>query len=62
MAREWLEQIRKEKGLTMREVAAKSGIAECYYSQIENGKRNLPVNTAKAIASALDFEWQKFYE
>ena len=62
MKRAWLKEKREDKKLTMREVADKAGIAECYYSQIESGKRNVPVNTAKAIGAALGFDWQKFYE
>ena len=62
MIRAWLEKIRTKKKMTMREVATAAGISECYYSQIESGKRNVPVPTAKAIGAALDFDWQKFYE
>lgn len=46
----------------MLEVAKGSGISESYYSMIESGERNVPVDTAKKIAEALGFEWTKFYE
>ena len=62
MVRAWLANIRKEKNLTMCQVATEAGISECYYSQIESGKRNVPVNTAKSIATVLKFDWKKFYE
>ena len=60
--RKWLYEARKNKNLTMAEVAAKSNISESYYSMIESGNRNVPVHTAKKIAKALDFNWTKFYE
>jgi putative transcriptional regulator len=60
--RKWLYEARKNKSLTMAEVAARSKISESYYSMIESGNRNVPVHTAKKIAKALDFNWTKFYE
>lgn len=60
--RDWLIEIRKSKNLTQDEVATKSGISRQYYSFIENGDRNCPVETAKKIADALGFDWTKFFE
>ena len=60
--RAWLKEIREGKGLSMKNVAKDSEIAECYYSQIENGIRNASVKVAKRIAEALEFSWQKFFE
>jgi transcriptional regulator with XRE-family HTH domain len=60
--REWLKKMREQKCLTMKTVAVAAGISECYYSQIEGGTRNCPVNTAKKIAEVLGFDWQKFFE
>ena len=60
--RSWLKEIRLEKGLTMKSIASEIGISDCYYSQIENGVRNVPVKTAKKIAALLGFDWQKFFE
>ena len=60
--RKWLYEARKNKNLTMAEVAAKSNISESYYSLIESGNRNVPVKTAKKIAKVLGFDWTKFYE
>ena len=60
--REWLYKARKNKNLTMAEVAAKSNISESYYSMIENGNRDVSVKTAKKIAKVLGFDWTKFYE
>ena len=48
--------------MTQNEIATKSGISRQYYGLIETGERKVPVWTAKKIAAALGFEWQKFYE
>lgn len=60
--REWMKEIRKTKGFTMKDVAESAGISESYYCTIENGSRNCPVETAKKIAVVLGFEWTKFFE
>lgn len=60
--RTWLKEARQKLGKTMKQIAETVGISECYYSQIEGGTRNCPVETAKKIADALGFEWTKFFE
>lgn len=64
MERTWLKEIRKEKKMSMANVAENAGIGQGYYCDIENGKRGyeVPVRTAKAIASTLGFPWEQFYE
>lgn len=61
--RDWLIEIRKDKKLSQYEVASLSGISQSYYAAIEVGVRGKPLNvdTAKKIASALDFQWTRFY-
>lgn len=60
--REWLITMRKEKGFTQVQLAEAAGIAQNYVCSIETGKRKVPVWTAKKIAAALGFDWQRFYE
>ena len=62
--RDWLVAIRNGKDLSQYEVAAKAGISQSFYASIETEFRGakLPVPTAKKIADALDFPWQRFYE
>ncbi len=62
--RYWLKRIREEKNMSQDLVSREAGIAQGYYSDIENGVKGckLPVETAKKIAAVLDFEWTKFYE
>lgn len=62
--RDWFKKIREEKGLTQAQVAEKAGFVPHYICMIESGRRgaNLPPDTAKRIAGALDFPWTRFYE
>ena len=62
MSRKWLNSIRESKNMTHESVAKKSGISRAYYTRIENGEYNVPVDTAKKIAEALEFDWTMFYK
>lgn len=48
-----LREIRKEKGLTIEEVARKAGLTLTGYRNIEIGEADPKLTSAKAIASAL---------
>jgi transcriptional regulator with XRE-family HTH domain len=58
----WLREARRNKGLSQKEIAKQAGISQQGYSFIESGTRTPSVPTAKRIASALGFDWQRFYE
>lgn len=58
----WLTAIRSKNNITQSECAKRANIAQAYYCQIENGERRPSVETAKAIANVLGFDWTKFYE
>lgn len=60
--REWLAVKRKENGLTQTQLANVIGISQQGYGAIESGIRGVKVPTAKKIAAALGFDWQRFYE
>lgn len=60
--RQWLKDIRTEKGLTMNTVSVQSGISKTYYDKIERGERNASVKVAKRIAQTLGFPWGRFFE
>lgn len=62
--RSWLADIRKERQMSQQEVAKASGISQSYYASIETGVRGKPLRVpmAKAIAKALNFDWERFYE
>jgi len=44
---------REHRGLTLKDLAAKAGIARPYLSQMETGKRDGTVNTMRKIADVL---------
>jgi transcriptional regulator with XRE-family HTH domain len=46
-------RLRREKGLTQEEVAARSGYSQQYLSSLERGRRNPTVITLYEIAQAL---------
>lgn len=58
----FLKKWRTDHNMTQDSVATKCGISRQYYSLIETGERKVPVWTAKKIAAALGFDWQRFYE
>lgn len=60
--RDWLTEQRKSQNKTQQDVAQECGISRQLYSFIENGDRGATVPTAKKIAAALGFDWQRFYD
>lgn len=62
MTRTWLINIRETAKMTQETVAVRSGISRTYYTRIESGDYNVPVETAKRIAATLGFDWTKFYD
>ena len=56
MMREWLKDLRTERGLTMKQLGEKLGISESYYCAIENGVRQkkMDVMLISALSVALD--------
>lgn len=56
MERGYMKDLRREKGVTAAELAAKVGLSECHLVNIENGKRKtngLDVELVIRIADAL---------
>lgn len=60
--RVWLRKKRQERGLSELEVSKRAGIAQPFYHNIEFGTKNPSVDTAKKIASVLNFEWTRFFD
>lgn len=58
----WLARYRISKYLTQAEMAQRIGKTRTCYANIETGVRRPSVETAKKIASVLEFDWTKFYE
>ena len=57
-----MRDIRKERGMTMKQLGDVTGLSESYISMIENMERTPSVSAAKRIAEALGFEWTRFFE
>lgn len=51
-----IQCIRKNKGLSLNDVAMKTGFTKSYLSQIENLKREPPISTLSKIAYVLDID------
>lgn len=47
-------RLRREKGLTQEEVAARSGFSQQYISSLERGRRNPTIITLYELAQALE--------
>ncbi|WP_171038187.1 helix-turn-helix domain-containing protein [Aquibacillus sediminis] len=61
MRREWLIQLRIDKGFTQEQIATKAFIDRGYYSQLENGKRDPGFNVAVNISKVLEFNPLMFF-
>ena len=59
---DWLKEIRVCARKTQEDVAKAAHITQPSYANIESGRRSPAVPTAKRIAAALEFDWQRFYE
>lgn len=57
-----LLQKREEKKMTQEKLAELTGLTRQAISAYETKKAVPSVNTAKKIAAALGFDWQRFYE
>lgn len=55
-----LKKLRKDQGLSLREAAKRSNISHPYFSQLENGQREIPkLPVIKQIAHGLDVPYYK---
>ena len=60
--RDWLKELRIQKGLTQEKVAEQVNIKRADYSMIESGTRTPSVSLAKSIAEIIGFDWTIFFE
>lgn len=69
----WFKELRKSRtagevlwcyrdnaGITLEELAKKSGIAKSHLSEMENNKRPIGLKTAKKLAEALNCDFHRF--
>lgn len=57
-----LRSIRKQKGMTLKQLATSTDLSESYISLIENMERRPSVDAAKRIAEVLEFHWIQFFD
>lgn len=55
-------QKRKELGLSQKDAAIRVGISQPAYCDIEHGKINPSVKTAKSIGEVLGIEWSELFK
>jgi len=58
---EKIKQIREEKGLSLKDVAERSGFSSALLSQIENHMVSPPLGTLATLSKALDVEIGRFF-
>ena len=54
MLGERLRAFRERRGLTLQEVASRSGLSRSYLSELENGKKQPSIKALEALADALN--------
>ncbi|SDM18295.1 transcriptional repressor LexA [Bacillus sp. OK048] len=60
---EYLRELRKERGLSIRQLEKKTGVSNAYLSQIENGKKGLPSpDILKKISEPLKVGYEELME
>ncbi|MBP1743258.1 MAG: transcriptional regulator, family [Firmicutes bacterium] len=57
-----IKELRKEKGLTLKDLSAKTGLSVSFLSQVENGASSLAITSLKKIAEAFDVTINYFFE
>lgn len=60
--RYWLIELRKQNGLTQKQLAEMVGLSRSYYSEIELGTKTPGGKAAKRIADLLGFDMELFFE
>jgi putative transcriptional regulator len=58
--RNWLKDLRKEKGFTVRDIAKEFGVSFSHYSGIENGVKNPSLFLALKISKFFGFQVEDF--
>lgn len=57
-----LNKLRKERGLSLREVARRTDLTASFLSQVEHGTSNVSIDSLRRIAEALDVPMMHFLE
>ena len=57
-----IKQIRQSLGLSQEACALKAQIDRTYWTDVENGKRNVSIINLQKIINALDLNFEKFFK
>lgn len=57
-----LKKLRKERGLSLREVARRTELTASFLSQVEHGTSNVSIDSLRRIAEAMDVPMMHFLE
>jgi UDP-N-acetylglucosamine 1-carboxyvinyltransferase len=57
-----IRESRKAKGLTLKELGERIGVAESTVSLYESGKQNLTIETLKKVADALGLQFEAIFK
>jgi transcriptional regulator with XRE-family HTH domain len=57
-----IKDLRKEKGLTLKDLSTKTGLSVSFLSQVENGASSLAITSLKKIAEAFDVAINYFFD
>lgn len=58
--REWLIELREEKGLKTREIAEIIGVSYQHYNDVETGRRNPSIDLSIKLSEFFDIPLKKF--
>jgi len=61
MIGERIKKIRLKKGLNQVDIYSKIGLSSSYYSEIENGKKNVTIETLEKICKVLGLSLSEFF-
>lgn len=56
-----LKYYRTQKGFSQEELAFKAGLDRTYIASVENGKRNVSIQTIKKFLDALELTFSEFF-
>ena len=57
-----LKELRNEKGLSQEALGYEAQIHRTYINDVENGRRNISINTLEKIVNALGINLSQFFE
>jgi transcriptional regulator with XRE-family HTH domain len=56
-----IKYYRTQKGFSQEELAFKAGLDRTYIASVENGKRNVSIQTIKKFLDALELTFSEFF-